>query len=183
LFIFAATIVLGKEALTTSFVGVVESAAVKTARLAKYAVANALIVMAICQSAMQCDEARVVVTTFQMSDPEGSSFNLLKLLEVRFKQKAIQALQKLLVDLNSLLCGFGETTCQVLDRFNKLVLGINAIDAAQLPTELAPMRMSISLLTVWLSILSVGPSKYCWTLFTGAAFHCSRLRESKARLL
>ncbi len=55
LFIFAATIVLGKEAFTTSFVGVVESAAVKTARLAKYAVENALIVMAICQSAMQCD--------------------------------------------------------------------------------------------------------------------------------
>ena len=45
LFIFAATIALGKEALTTSFVGVVESAAVKVARLAKYAVANALIVM------------------------------------------------------------------------------------------------------------------------------------------
>ncbi len=52
-------------------------------------------------------------------------------------QKAIQILQKLLVDLNSLSCSVGETTCQVLDRFNKLVLGINAIDAAQLPTELA----------------------------------------------
>ncbi len=51
-------------------------------------------------------------------------------------------MQKLLVELNSLLCGFGETTCQVLacqvlDRFIKLVLGINVIDAAQLPTELA----------------------------------------------
>ncbi len=53
---------LGKEALTTSFVGVIKTVAVKTARLAKYAVANALIVMAICQSAMQCDEARAVVT-------------------------------------------------------------------------------------------------------------------------
>ena len=48
LFIFAATIALGREALTTSFVGVVESAAAKVTRLAKYAVANALIVMAIC---------------------------------------------------------------------------------------------------------------------------------------
>jgi len=72
-----------------------------------------------------------------MSDPEANAFNLYKLLEARFTQKALQALQKLLIDLNSLLCGFGETTCQVLDRFNKLVLGINAIDAAQLPTELA----------------------------------------------
>ena len=137
LFIFAATIVLGKEALTTSFVGAVETAAVKTARLAKYALANAMIVMAMCQSAMHCDEARAVVTAHQMSDPEGSAFNLFKLLEARFTQKAIQILQKLLVDLNSLSCSVGETTCQVLDRFNKLVLGINAIDAAQLPTELA----------------------------------------------
>ena len=29
----------------------------------------------------------------------------------------------------------GETTCQILDRFNKFVLGINAIDAAQLPAS------------------------------------------------
>ena len=42
LFIFAATIALGKEALTTSFVGVVETVAVKTARLAKYAVGQTL---------------------------------------------------------------------------------------------------------------------------------------------
>ena len=35
LFIFAATIVLGKEALTTSFVGVVESAAVKVSKVDK----------------------------------------------------------------------------------------------------------------------------------------------------
>ena len=108
----------------------------KTAKLAKYTVANALIVMAMCQSAMNCDEARAVVTAHQMSDPEGSAFNLFKLLEARFTQKAIQILQKLLVDLNSLSCSIGETTCQVLDRFNKLVLGINAIDAAQLPSNL-----------------------------------------------
>ncbi len=96
LFIFAATIALGKEALT---MGVVESAAVKMARLAKYAVANAVIVMAICQSAMHCDEARAVVTAHQISDPEGSPFNLFKLLEARFTQKAMQTLQKLLVKL------------------------------------------------------------------------------------
>ncbi len=65
-----------------------------------------------------------------MSNLEGSSFNLFKLLEARFTQKAMQTLQKLLVELNSLLCGFGETACRILDRFNKLVLGINAIDAA-----------------------------------------------------
>ncbi len=84
LFIFAATILLGKEAHTTSFVGVVESVAAKVARLAKYAMANALLVMAICQSAMYCDEARAVVTAHQMLDPEGSVFNLYKLLEARF---------------------------------------------------------------------------------------------------
>ncbi len=128
---------LGQEALTTSFAGVVQTAAIKTARLAKYDVANALIVMAICQSAMGCDEARAVVTAHQMSDPEGSSFTLFKLLEARFTLKALQTLQKLLVELNSLLCGFGETTSQILDCFNKLVLGINVIDAAQLPTEFA----------------------------------------------
>ncbi len=86
---------------------------------------------------MNCDEARAVVTAHQMSDPEGSAFKLFKLLEARFKQKVIQMLQKLLVDLISLACSIGETTFQVLDRFNKLVLGINAIDTAQLPTELA----------------------------------------------
>ncbi len=57
------------------------------ARLAKYAVANALIVMAVCQSAMHCDEARAIVTAHQMSDPEGSAFNPFKLLEARFLRK------------------------------------------------------------------------------------------------
>ena len=47
LFIFAATIVLGKEVLLTNFSLVVETAAQKTARIAKYAVANAAIVFAI----------------------------------------------------------------------------------------------------------------------------------------
>ncbi len=70
---------LGTEALTTSFVGVIESGAAKVARLAKYAMANALLVMAICQSAMQCDEARAVVTAFQMSNLEANAFNLYKL--------------------------------------------------------------------------------------------------------
>ncbi len=137
MFIFAAIIALGREALTTSFVGVVESAAVKSARFAKYAAANALIVMAMCQSVMHCDDERTVVTAHQMSDPEGSAFDLFKLLEARFSQRAIKTLQKILVKLNSLLCRFGKTTCQVLNRFNKLVLDINAIDAAQLPTKLA----------------------------------------------
>ncbi len=67
-----------KPLLTISFVVAVESAAVKTAKLAKYALANAMIVMAICQSAINCDEARAVVTAHQMSDPEGSAFNLYK---------------------------------------------------------------------------------------------------------
>ena len=79
-FIFAATIVLGKEVLLTNFSLVVETAAQKTARIAKYAVANAAIVFAICQSAMGCDEAVSIVThQHQMSevrtDPEGSAFN------------------------------------------------------------------------------------------------------------
>ena len=64
LFVFAATITLGKEALTTNFSAVVESVAVKTARILKYVAANAAIVMAICQAAMFNDEVRrtVVVT-------------------------------------------------------------------------------------------------------------------------
>ena len=104
----------------------------KTARLAKYAMANALIVMAVCQSAMHyCDEARAVVTAHQMSDPEGSSFNLFKLLEARFTQKAMQTLQKLLVELNSLLCGFGETIFQILDH-----LSINWCSSASTPLML-----------------------------------------------
>ncbi len=74
--------------------GVVESVAVKTTRLAKYAMANAVIVMAMYQSAMHCDKARAVVMAHQMSDPEGSAFNLFKSLEARFTQKATQPLQK-----------------------------------------------------------------------------------------
>ncbi len=81
MFILVATIALGKKALTTSFLGVVESVAVKTTRSAKYA---AVIVMAICQSAMHCDEARTVITAHQMSDSKGKSFTLYKLLEARF---------------------------------------------------------------------------------------------------
>ncbi len=48
----------------------VESVAVKTARIFKYAAAKAAIVMAICQAAMFNDEARTVVTAHQYSDPE-----------------------------------------------------------------------------------------------------------------
>ena len=44
LLIFVATIVLGKEALLTNFAALVESAAQKTARIAKFAVANAQVV-------------------------------------------------------------------------------------------------------------------------------------------
>ena len=53
LMIFAATVVLGKDVLLTNFALLVETAAQKTARIAKYAAANAAIVFAICQSAMK----------------------------------------------------------------------------------------------------------------------------------
>ena len=141
LFIFAATTITcrwasKKEALTTNFSAVVESAAVKTARILKYVAANAAIVMAICQAAMFCDEARAVVTAHQLSDPEANAYNLFKLLEARFTQKALKTLAKLLVELNQFISAAGETTIQLLDRFNKIVLGVTAIDATQLPTEL-----------------------------------------------
>ena len=147
LFIFAATIALGKEVLLTNCALLVETAAQKTARIAKYAAANAAIVFAICQSAMCCDEGISIVTQHQMTDVEGSAFNLFTLLETRFTQKAVQKLQKLLVELNQLICRIGETPSQLLDRYNKIVLSITAIDAKQLPTEvqiIAILRNSIS---------------------------------------
>ena len=49
----SATVVLGKDVLLTNFALLVETAAQKTARIAKYAAANAAIVFAICQSAMK----------------------------------------------------------------------------------------------------------------------------------
>ena len=45
-------------------------------------------------------------------------------------------LAKLLVELNQFISAPGETTVQFLDRFNKIVLGVTAIDVTQLPTEL-----------------------------------------------
>ena len=50
--------------------------------------------------------------------------------------KKLQTLQKLLVELNQMICLVMETPAKLLDRFDKLVLGIKAIDATQLPTEL-----------------------------------------------
>ena len=114
----------------------VETAAVKAARILKYAVANAMIIFAICQASMACDEARAIVAGFQMSDNHGSAFKLFTLLEDRFTLKKLQTLQKLLVELNQMICLVMETPTKLLDRFDKLVLGIKAIDATQLPTEL-----------------------------------------------
>jgi hypothetical protein len=137
LFVFARTILLGLEVLTTNVANLVETVAAKAARILKYSVANGTIIFAICQSAFGCPEARAIVTAFQMADDGGgSAFALFTLLEERFTMKKLQTLQKLLVELNSLICSVMETPAKLLDRFNKIVLGIRAIDAAQLPTEL-----------------------------------------------
>ncbi len=61
--------------------------------------------------------------------------------------KALQTLQKLLIELNQLICKIGKTTAQLIDRFNKIALGVTAIDAAQMPTEIqliAILKNSIS---------------------------------------
>ncbi len=61
--------------------------------------------------------------------------------------KALQTLQKLLIELNQLICKIGETPAQLIDRFNRTTLGVTAIDAAQMPTEIqliAILKNSIS---------------------------------------
>ena len=136
LFAYAGTVSLGVDVLMMNVSLLVETAAVKAARILKYAVANALIIFAICQAAMACDEARAIVAGFQMSDNHGSAFTLFTLFENRFTLKKLQKLQKLLVELNQMICLVMETPAKLLDRFDKLVLGIKAIDATQLPTEL-----------------------------------------------
>ena len=83
LFAYAATVSLGVDVLMMNVSLLVETAAVKAARILKYAVANALIIFAICQAAMACDEARAIVAGFQMSDNHGSAFTLFTLLEDR----------------------------------------------------------------------------------------------------
>ena len=55
--IYVATVPFGAEALAQDTALLVETAAQRTARILKYAAANASIIMAICQSAMHCDEA------------------------------------------------------------------------------------------------------------------------------
>ena len=120
----------------TNFALVAETVAQKAARIVKYASANAQVVFAICQSARDCDEARAVVSQHQYTDPEGGAFTLYKLIEARFTQKALQTLQKWLVELNQLMCKIGETPAQLIDRFNKITLGVTAIDATQMPTEI-----------------------------------------------
>ena len=136
LFMFAMTVLLGMEVLTMDCSLLVKSAAVKTARIAKYAMANATLIFAIGQAAILCDEARAITVGHQLSEFRGNAFVLLRLIEERFTLKKIQNLAKLLVDLNGLICLAHETPAMVLDRFNKIVLGITAIDATQLPTEL-----------------------------------------------
>ena len=61
---------------------------------------------------------------------------MLHLVEERFTQKKLITLQRLLTELNQLVCAIDETPSKLLDRFHKIVLGVNAIDPAQLPTEL-----------------------------------------------
>ena len=94
----------------------VESAAVKTARIAKYAMANAILIYAIGQAAILCDEARAITVGHQLSEFRGNAFVLLRLIEERFTLKKIQNLAKLLVDLNGLICYAHETPAMVLDR-------------------------------------------------------------------
>ncbi len=50
--------------------------------------------------------------------------------------KVLQTLQKLLIELNQLICKIGEKPAHLIDRFNKITLGVTAIDAAQMPTEI-----------------------------------------------
>ena len=57
LFVFARTILLGLEVLTTNVANLVETVAAKAARILKYSVANGSIIFAICQSAFGCPEA------------------------------------------------------------------------------------------------------------------------------
>ena len=136
LFIFAMTVVLGTEVLTMDCSVLVETPAQKIARIAKYASANAAIIFVICQSAFLCEEGRAIAVAHQMSEFKGNAFVLLRLLEERFTLKKTQTLAKLLTELNALICIAHETPATLLDRYNKIVLGIMAIDATQLPTEL-----------------------------------------------
>ena len=61
LFAYAGTVSLGVDVLMMNVSLLVETAAVKAARILKYAVANAMIIFAICQASMACDEARAIV--------------------------------------------------------------------------------------------------------------------------
>ena len=98
--IYVSTVPLGAEALAQNTALLVETVAQKNARIARYSAANSAIIMAISQSAMNCDEARPICVAFQMSAESGSSFALLNLLEVRYTQKKDQRLHKLVLELN-----------------------------------------------------------------------------------
>ncbi len=99
---------LRKQALTTSFIG-----AAKVTRLARYAMANALLVMDICHSTMYCDEARAVVTAFQFRmEVQTTCTNYLRLDYRESNSNSAKVIGR----IKTLLCGFGETTCQISDR-------------------------------------------------------------------
>ena len=134
--IYAMTVPLGSEVLEMNTALLVETAAQKTARVARCAAANATMIFVISQAAMGCDEARAIVTAHQMSINKGNVFALFTLLEERFTQKKLQTLAKLLLELNQLVCLPGVIPAKLLDRFNKIVLSITSIDVSQLPTEL-----------------------------------------------
>jgi len=155
LFIFAMTVALGTEVLTMDCSILVETPAAKIARIAKYASANAAIIFVICQSAFLCEEGRAIACAHQLSEFKGNAFVLLRLLEERFTLKKTQTLAKLLIELNALACIAHETPATLLDRYNKIVLGIMAIDLTQLPTELQLITILKNAISVKFKLLHV----------------------------
>ena len=77
-----------------------------------------------------------VVTSQAALEPEPSSHNLMKLLDLRFTQKRKLRLQKLTQDFHALKVKTGETSASFVDRYKILTTTIIAIDPAQLPNEI-----------------------------------------------
>ena len=135
-----------------------ETAAAKLKRLKDDYAANAIALSMLYEVSQNDTIASGVVTSQAALEPEPSSHNLMKLLDLRFTQKRKLRLQKLTQDFHALKVKTGETSASFVDRYKILTTTIIAIDPAQLPTEITRQGVLLNAIVLAFPML--------WTLLS-----------------
>ena len=144
--------VLSKEVIPN------ETPAAKLKRLKDDYAANAIALSMLYEVSQNDTIASGVVTSQAALEPEPSSYNLMKLLDLRFTQKRKLRLQKLTQDFHALKVKTGETSATFVDRYKILTTTIIAIDPAQLPTDITRQGVLLNAIVLAFPML--------WTLLS-----------------